>query len=257
MTQPPFQPLRVTVVILLFSTPVLFLFHTLPAWLLARWRRQQREKEQQRRAAAGQQWKDAARAPGPSGSSSGSLEGQGADGDGSDVGAAGGPVVGGGGSRDAGAAAVAGLARMPSLPGLSRLCDRHPKVGWYMDPHLCMQRSLWLLLSLPSKPQVHSCHSIVTGRARHWRLFFHRAPFIIVSRPASLAAPPAPAAHISKLRDPPAGAPHRGDPGSDFCIPGGDPAAQRGAQAGGPIRHHAGGWLEGGWNARTGLVGWG
>ena len=52
-TTPPFEPLRVTALILLFAAPVLFVLHTLPSWAIQYWKRRRQRQLQQAASGGG------------------------------------------------------------------------------------------------------------------------------------------------------------------------------------------------------------
>ncbi|PRW58098.1 Ankyrin repeat-containing YAR1 [Chlorella sorokiniana] len=198
-TTPPFPPLHLTAVVILFSVPTMLLMHTIPSLLLTRWRRQraqwQRQEAQlqaaQRRsglhsklepqqdsrvqhtAAAQMQLAPMHVAAAEQSSSRSSPVGsarvlhehgggcalQHAPGDGSDRGERTVSSSGSSSSADNGdvaddgsqaeqlpptPAAVAGLPRVQTLPGLSRLYDRHPR--WHRTAVLLAVASSYTLV---------------------------------------------------------------------------------------------------------------
>ncbi|GAB4819669.1 hypothetical protein N2152v2_006715 [Parachlorella kessleri] len=124
-TTPNVPPLRITCIVLLFAMPPLLLFYSLPRyWYLRRRRARRREPQQQQQR----------RQQGSPSNGKGTTDytGYAANGDSledaSDEEAAAASAKPAHGPTVPDAAAVAGLSRVPTLPGLSRVYDRHPRV---------------------------------------------------------------------------------------------------------------------------------
>jgi hypothetical protein len=144
-TQPPVPPLRLTALCILVSVPMLLLVHTLPTRLLKCWRRRRRARRLScggNGAAAAAEALAVVTEPEPKqlqtrqqqqGEEGAGGEDVHSDGGGSfaydaaDVDGDGDDDTGDGSGAGGAPEAVAGLPRVPTLPGLARLYRRHPR----------------------------------------------------------------------------------------------------------------------------------
>ncbi|GAB4819668.1 hypothetical protein N2152v2_006714 [Parachlorella kessleri] len=122
-TTPSVPPLRITCIMLLFAMPPLLLLYSLPRHLYLR-RRRAWKREQQQRGQLGSNGNLVGTASASHAGGTASSEVGGSDEEAAAATSAKAPV----GPTVPGAEAVAGLSRVPTLPGLSRVYDRHPRV---------------------------------------------------------------------------------------------------------------------------------